>query len=72
MLSLANFALDIEQHEAMADIDEDEYIQRIETMRADTAKGNRIAEVSQACTEESVAEHERRQQEHAGKEDTAS
>lgn len=45
--SLADLVLDIEQHEALAELDEDEQIRQIESMRADIAKGNRIAEVSE-------------------------
>jgi transcriptional regulator with XRE-family HTH domain len=67
--SLADLALDIEKHEALADLDEDEQIRRIEAMRADIAKGNRIAEANEQFFEESVAAHEQAEQKPARKKD---
>jgi transcriptional regulator with XRE-family HTH domain len=55
--SLSDLVLDIEQHEALAELDEEEQIRRIEGMRADTAKGNRIAAASEQFAAESVAVH---------------
>ena len=45
----------------LAELDEEEQIRHIEAMRADIAKGNRIAEAGERFFEESVAEWERRQ-----------
>ncbi len=63
--SLADLVLSVEQHEALADLDEDEYIQRIETMRRDLEKGNRIAKADQELTEATLVAAERRDQEQA-------
>ena len=49
------------RHEVLADLDEDEQIRQIEAMRADIAKGNRIAEAGQQFFEDSVAEWEEAQ-----------
>ena len=59
--SLADLVFDVEKHEILADLDEDEHIRRIEAMRADIAKGNRIVDANERFVEESVAESERRQ-----------
>ena len=53
--SLADLVLDVEQHETLADLDEDEQIRQIESMRADIAKGNRIAQANEELTRESVS-----------------
>jgi hypothetical protein len=53
--SLADLVLDIDKHEALAELDEDEQIHRIEAMRADIAKGNRIAQAGERFFEESAA-----------------
>ena len=37
--SLADLVLDVEQHEALAQLDEDEYVRRLEAMRRDIEKG---------------------------------
>ncbi|MCL2396045.1 MAG: hypothetical protein FWC87_15345, partial [Acidimicrobiaceae bacterium] len=58
--SLADLILEIDKHEALHDLDEDEQIRQIEAMRADIRKGNRIAEAQQQFIEESVAEWEAR------------
>ena len=65
--SLADLVLDIEQHEALASLDEDEHIRRIEAMRADIAKGNRIADANEQFFKESIAAHEVAQQKPAKK-----
>jgi hypothetical protein len=44
---------DIEKHEILADLDEDEHIRRIEAMRADIAKSNRIADANEQFFEAS-------------------
>ena len=54
--SLADLVFDIEKHEILANLDEDEHIRRIEAMRANIAKGNRIADANQQFFEEGVAE----------------
>jgi transcriptional regulator with XRE-family HTH domain len=59
--SLADLVLDVDKHEALAELDEDEQIRQIEAMRADIAKGNRIAEAGERFFAESVAEWEKRQ-----------
>ena len=59
--SLADLVLAVERHEVLDELDEDEQIRRIEAMRADIAKGNRIAQAGERFFQESVAEHERRQ-----------
>ena len=48
-----------------AELDQDEYIQRIETMRRDLEKGNRIAKADQELTEATLVAAERRDQEQA-------
>ena len=63
--SLADLVLSVEQHEALAELDEDEYIQRIEAMRRDLEKGNRIAKADQELTEATLVAAERRDQEQA-------
>jgi len=67
--SLADLVLDVEQHEALAELDEDEHIRRIEAMRADIAKGKRIAEAHEQFTEESIAAYEKAQEKPAEKKD---
>jgi transcriptional regulator with XRE-family HTH domain len=59
--SLGDLVLDVEKHEAFAELDEVEQIRRIEAMRASLAKGNRIAEANERFTHESVAEFKNRQ-----------
>ena len=59
--SMADLVLEIEKHEALADLDEDEQIARIQALRADIAKGNRIAGATKEFFKDSVAESERRQ-----------
>ncbi len=54
--SLADLVLDIEKHEILANLDEDEYIRHLEAMRANIAKGNRIADANKQFAE-SVAVH---------------
>jgi hypothetical protein len=67
--SLAGLVLDIEKHEALAELDEDEQIRQIEAMRADIAKGHRIAEANDRFFEESIAAHEQAQHKPVKKED---
>ena len=59
--SLADLVFDVEKHEILADLDEEEHIRRIEALRADIAKGNRIADANERLFEEGVAELELRQ-----------
>lgn len=65
--SLADLVLSVEQHEALAELDEDEYIQRIEAMRRDIEKGIRIAKADEELTEATLLAAERRDQEQAKK-----
>jgi transcriptional regulator with XRE-family HTH domain len=67
--SLADLVFDIEKHETLHDLDEDEQIRQIEAMRADIAKGNRIAEASDRFFEESIAAEEDAREELAENED---
>jgi hypothetical protein len=67
--SLAELVFDIEKHEALAELDENEQIRQIEAMRADVAKGNRIAEANERFSEESIAPHEQAQHKPVKKED---
>lgn len=67
--SLANLVLDVQQHEALATLDEDEHMQRLEAMRANVAKGNRLADANEQFFLESVAAHEAAQQKPARKKD---
>ena len=60
--SLADLVFDVEKHEILANLDEDEHIRRLEAMRANIAKGNRIADANEKFFEESVAEWEQAQQ----------
>jgi transcriptional regulator with XRE-family HTH domain len=53
--SVADLVLAVERHEVLAELDEEEQIRQIEAMRADIAKGNRIAEAGEQFTQESVA-----------------
>jgi hypothetical protein len=48
--SLADLVLSVEQHEVPADLDEDEYVQRIEAMRRDLEKGSRMAKADEDLT----------------------
>lgn len=56
--SLADLVLDVQQHEALASLDEDEHMRRLEAMRADVAKGNRLADASEQFFKDSIAPHE--------------
>jgi transcriptional regulator with XRE-family HTH domain len=67
--SLADLVLDVQQHEALANLDEDEHIHRIEALRADIAKGNRLAEANEQFFEGDVAAHDEPQQRPANKKD---
>ena len=69
LASLANLVLDVQQHEALATLDEDEHMQRLEAMRANVAKGNRLADASEQFFQESVAAHEAPQKKPAEKKD---
>jgi transcriptional regulator with XRE-family HTH domain len=69
--SLSDLVLDIEQHEALAELDEEEQIRRIEAMRADIAKGKRIAAASEQFTAESIALDEQARQRAAEKKDSS-
>jgi transcriptional regulator with XRE-family HTH domain len=65
--SLANLVLDVQQHEALATLDEDEHMRRLEAMRANVAKGNRLADANEQFFQESVAAHEAAQKKPATK-----
>lgn len=67
LASLANLVLDVQQHEALATLDEDEHMRRLEAMRADVAKGSRLADANEQFFQESVAAHEAAQQKPAKK-----
>jgi transcriptional regulator with XRE-family HTH domain len=67
--SLADLVLDIEQHEALAELDEEEQIRRIEAMRADLAKGRRIAAAGEQFTAETIVVHEQARQKPAEEKD---
>jgi hypothetical protein len=56
--SLADLVLEVEQHEVLAQVDEDEQMRQIEAMRADIAKGNRIAQANEDFFQASLAETE--------------
>jgi transcriptional regulator with XRE-family HTH domain len=56
--SLADLVLSVEQHEALAELDEDEYIQRIEAMRRDIEKGRRITKKGEELDTVTLALHE--------------
>jgi hypothetical protein len=60
--SLADLVLEVEQHEVLAQLDEDEQMRQIEAMRADIAKGDRIAQANEDFFQASLAETERRQE----------
>jgi transcriptional regulator with XRE-family HTH domain len=62
LVSLAKLVLDVQQHEALASLDEDEHMRRLEAMRANIAKGNRLADANEQFFEESIAAHEAAQQ----------
>lgn len=68
--SIADLVLDVERHEALAEIDEDEHIRRIEAMRADIAKGNRIADANERFFQESAAAQAQALEKQAKKKDT--
>jgi transcriptional regulator with XRE-family HTH domain len=70
--SLAELVFDIEKHEALAELDEDEQIRQIEAMRADIAKGNRIAEANERFLEDSIVAHEQIRHKPVKKEDQSS
>ena len=53
--SLAELVLDIEQHEALGELDEDEQIRRVEALRADVEKGRGIAKANEELTDATVA-----------------
>lgn len=53
--SLADLVLDIEQHETLAELDEDEQMRRIEAMRQDLDKGHRLANASEELTQTTLA-----------------
>lgn len=53
--SLADLVLDIEQHEALAELDEDEYTRRVEAMRRDAEKGWRMAKKAEELDTENLA-----------------
>jgi transcriptional regulator with XRE-family HTH domain len=61
LVSLAKLVLDVQQHEALATLDEDEHMRRLEAMRANVAKGNRLADANEQFFKDSVAEWETRQ-----------
>ncbi|HVA73749.1 MAG TPA: helix-turn-helix transcriptional regulator [Acidimicrobiales bacterium] len=67
--SLANLVLDVQQHEALASLDEDEHMRRLEAMRANVAKGNRLADANDQFFKESVAAHKAAQKKPAKKKD---
>jgi transcriptional regulator with XRE-family HTH domain len=65
--SLADLVFDVEKHEILANLDEDEHIRRLEAMRADIAKGNRIADANEQFFKENVAIRDRAEQKPAKK-----
>ncbi|MHB1533177.1 MAG: helix-turn-helix domain-containing protein [Acidimicrobiales bacterium] len=67
--SLANLVLDVQQHEALASLDEDEHMRRLEAMRANIAKGNRLADANEQFFQDSIAAHEAAQQKSTKKKD---
>jgi len=67
LTSLAKLVLDVQQHEALASLDEDEHMRRLEAMRANVAKGNRLADANEQFFKESIAAHEGAQQKPAKK-----
>lgn len=67
--SLADLVFEIEKHEILANLDEDEHIRRLQAMRADIAKGNRLADANKQFFDESVAAHEQARQKPAKKKD---
>jgi transcriptional regulator with XRE-family HTH domain len=67
--SLADLVFDVEKHEILANLDEDEHIRRLQAMRADVAKGNRLAEANEQFFKDSLAAHEPDQQMPARKKD---
>jgi transcriptional regulator with XRE-family HTH domain len=56
--SLADLVLDVEQHETLAELDEDDYVRRVGAMRADIEKGRRMAKTAEELDAETVALHE--------------
>ena len=67
LASLADLVHDVQQHESLATLDEDEHMRRLEAMRANVAKGNRLADASEQFFQESIAAHEATQQKPAEK-----
>jgi transcriptional regulator with XRE-family HTH domain len=67
--SMADLVFEIEKHEVLADLDEDEEMRRIEALRGDIAKGNRIADATEEFFKDSVAAHEQAQQKPTNKKD---
>jgi transcriptional regulator with XRE-family HTH domain len=59
--SLADLVLDVEQHEVLAELDEDEQMRRIEAMRRDLEKGDRLARAGEEFFEASIRATEERQ-----------
>ncbi len=55
---LANLVLDVEQHETLAELDEDDYVRRVGAMRADIEKGRRMAKTAEELDAETLALHE--------------
>ena len=51
LLGLADLALAVEQHEALSEIDEKEYLARLERNRSTTSKGARLAQAHDAGPE---------------------
>jgi transcriptional regulator with XRE-family HTH domain len=68
LTSLADLVFDVERHEVLADLDEDEQMRRIEAMRSDIEKGNRLAQASEELFQVSLAEAEEDEQQRAGEE----
>jgi len=60
--SLADLVLDVEQHEALAELDENEYIRRLEAMRREVEKGRRMAQASEELNVAALAAYEQDRQ----------
>jgi len=56
--SLADLVLDVEQHETLAELDEDDYVRRVGAMRADIDEGRRMAKTAEELDAETLALHE--------------
>jgi integrase len=54
LLGLADLTLAVEQHEALTEIDEDEYVARIERNRSTTSKGARLTRANNAQQKQGV------------------